>query len=69
MEVDEVPRSSGRFNLDRVAQEHMNEWLEVRDGKDSEEATRVRGAEGKEDEDQSREWRWMRFPGLVVDLI
>ena len=29
MEVDEVPRSSGRFNLDRVAQEHLNEVLEV----------------------------------------
>ena len=28
MEVDEVPRPSGRFNLDRVAQEHMNEGLE-----------------------------------------
>ena len=30
MEVDEAPRSSGRFNLDRVAQEHMNEGLEAR---------------------------------------
>ena len=30
MEVDEIPRSSGRFNLDRVAQEHMNEGLKVR---------------------------------------
>ena len=29
MEVDEVPRPSGRFNLDRAAQEHMNEGLEV----------------------------------------
>ena len=29
MEVDEAPRSKGRFNLDRAAQEHMNEWLEV----------------------------------------
>ena len=29
MEVDKVPGSSGRFNLDRVAQEHMNEGLEV----------------------------------------
>ena len=29
MEVDKVPRSSGRFNLDRVAQEHMNEGLEA----------------------------------------
>ena len=29
MEVNEVPRSSGRFNLDRVAQEHMNEGLEA----------------------------------------
>ena len=29
MEVDEAPRSNGRFNLDRAAQEHMNEGLEV----------------------------------------
>ena len=29
MEVDEVPRSGGRFNSDRAAQEHMNEVLEV----------------------------------------
>ena len=29
MEVDEVPRPSGRFNLDRAAQEHINEGLEV----------------------------------------
>ena len=29
MEVDEVPRSSGRFNLDRAAEEHINEGLEV----------------------------------------
>ena len=29
MEVDEVPRSSGRFNLDRAAQEHINEGLEM----------------------------------------
>ena len=29
MEVDEVPRSSGRFNLDRAAQEHINEGLEA----------------------------------------
>ena len=29
MEVDEAPRSSGRFNSDRVAQEHMNEGLEA----------------------------------------
>ena len=29
MEVDEVPRSSGRFNLDRAAQEQINEGLEV----------------------------------------
>ena len=28
-EVDEVPRSSGRFNLDRAAQEHLNEGLEM----------------------------------------
>ena len=29
MAVDEAPRSKGRFNLDRAAQEHMNEGLEV----------------------------------------
>ena len=29
MEVDEVPRPSGRFNLDRAAQKHRNEGLEV----------------------------------------
>ena len=29
MEVDEAPRSKGRFNLDRAAQERMNEGLEV----------------------------------------
>ena len=29
MELDEVLRSNGRFNLDLVAQEHMNEVLEV----------------------------------------
>ena len=29
MEVDEVTRPSGRFNLDRAAQEHMNGGLEV----------------------------------------
>ena len=29
MEVDEAPRSKGRFNLDRAAQELMNEGLEV----------------------------------------
>ena len=28
MEVDEPPKASGRFNLDRVAQKHMNEVLE-----------------------------------------
>ena len=28
-EVDETPRSKGRFNLDRAAQEHINEGLEV----------------------------------------
>ena len=27
--MDEAPRSKGRFNLDRAAQEHMNEGLEV----------------------------------------
>ena len=29
MEGDEAPRTSGRFNLDRATQEHMNEDLEV----------------------------------------
>ena len=29
MEVDEASRSKGWFNLDRAAQEHMNEGLEV----------------------------------------
>ena len=29
MEGDEAPRSKGRFNLDRAAQEHMNEGFEV----------------------------------------
>ena len=29
MEVDEAPRSKGQFNLDRAAQEHMSEGLEV----------------------------------------
>ena len=29
MEVDEAPRSKGRFNVDRAAQEHINEGLEV----------------------------------------
>ena len=29
MEVDEAPRSKGRFNLDRAAQKHINERLEV----------------------------------------
>ena len=29
MEVDEVPRSSGQFNLDRATQEHINEGLEM----------------------------------------
>ena len=29
IEVDEAPRLRGRFNLDRAAQEHMNEGLEV----------------------------------------
>ena len=27
--MDEVHRSSGRFNLDRAAQKHINEGLEV----------------------------------------
>ena len=29
IEVDEAPRLSGRFNLDHVAQEHMNVNLEA----------------------------------------
>ena len=29
MDLNEAPRSSGRFNLDRVAQEHMNKGLEA----------------------------------------
>ena len=29
MEVDEAPRSSGRFDLDREAQVHVNEGLEA----------------------------------------
>ena len=29
MEVDKAPRSKGRFNLDRAAQDHINEGLEV----------------------------------------
>ena len=29
MEVDKAPRAGGRFNLDCVAQEHMNEGLET----------------------------------------
>ena len=29
MEVDEAPPASGRFSLDRVAQEHMNEGLDA----------------------------------------
>ena len=45
MEVDEVPRSSGRFNLDRAAQEHMNEGLEV--WIPSEPVSSVRGLEAQ----------------------
>ena len=29
MEVNEAPRSKGRFNLDRAAQEYINEGLDV----------------------------------------
>ena len=43
MEVDEAPRSKGRFNLDRAAQEHMNEGLEV--WIPSESASSLRGLE------------------------
>ena len=43
MEVDEAPRSKGRFNLDRVAQEHMNKGLEV--WIPSESASSLRGLE------------------------
>ena len=43
MEVDEAHRSKGRFNLDRAAQEHMNEGLEV--WIPSESASSLRGLE------------------------
>ena len=43
MEVDEAPRSKGRFNLDRAAQEHMNEGLEM--WIPSESASSLRGLE------------------------
>ena len=43
MEVDEAPRSKGRFNLDRAAQEHMNEGLEV--WIPTESASSLRGSE------------------------
>ena len=43
MEVDEAPRSKGRFNLDRAGQEHMNEGLEV--WIPSESASSLRGLE------------------------
>ena len=29
METDEAPRAGGRFNLDRIAQEYVNEDLET----------------------------------------
>ena len=45
MEVDEAPRSKGRFNLDRAAQEHMNEGFEV--WIPSESASSLRGLETK----------------------
>ena len=43
MEVDEAPRSKRRFNLDRAAQEHMSEGLEV--WIPSESASSLRGLE------------------------
>ena len=43
MEVDEAPRSKGIFNLDRAAQEQMNEGLEV--WISSESASSLRGLE------------------------
>ena len=43
MEVDEAPRSRGRFNLDRAAQYHINEGMEV--GIPNEPVSSVRGLE------------------------
>ena len=43
MEVDEAPRSKGRLNLDRAAQEHINEALEV--WIPTESASSLRGSE------------------------
>ena len=43
MEVDEAPRSKGRFNLDRAAQEHINEGLEL--WIPTESASSLRGSE------------------------
>ena len=43
IEVDEAPRSKGRFNLDRAAQEHINEGLEV--WIPTESASSLRGSE------------------------
>ena len=43
MEVDEAPRSKGRFNLDRSAQEHINEGLEA--WIPTESASSLRGSE------------------------
>ena len=43
MEVDEAPSSKGRFNLDRAAQEHINEGLEV--WIQTESASSLRGSE------------------------
>ena len=45
MEVDEAPRSKGRFNLDHAAQEHINEGLEV--WIPTESASSLRGLETK----------------------
>ena len=45
VEVDEAPRSKGRFNLERAAQEHMNEGLEVWKPTDS--TSSLRGLETK----------------------
>ena len=45
MEVEEAPRSRGRFNLERAAQEHINEGLEV--GIPAETAFSMRGLEAQ----------------------
>ena len=59
MEVDEAPRSKGRFNLDRPAQEHMNEGLEV--WIPSESASSLRGIETQ----VIRPWMDVALPGYT----